>query len=144
MSCAPGQSLLPTIALLIARGVARSKYVGWTDMARAEREPITGVWRRSDPLFLPPVKHVGFVSISGATSSKSGVDMSTPAVHPVATPMLIAAVLMDVERKSKAQALAYLQGSLKRSMAAPVLSHCGCCPYTSRPLSIQSTCKNDS
>jgi len=31
------------------RGVARSKYVGWTDMASAERQPITGVWRRSDP-----------------------------------------------------------------------------------------------
>jgi len=36
-----------------SRGIARSKYVGWTDMASAEREPITGVWRRSDP---PPVK----------------------------------------------------------------------------------------
>jgi len=32
-----------------SRGIARSKYVGWTDMASAEREPITGVWRRSDP-----------------------------------------------------------------------------------------------
>jgi len=62
------------------RGVKQAKYVGWTDMASAEREPITGVWRRSDPP-TPPVKFVGFVSISGATSSKSGVDMST-AVHP--------------------------------------------------------------
>jgi len=35
------------------RGVARSKYVGWTDMASAEREPITGVWRRTDPLPSP-------------------------------------------------------------------------------------------
>jgi len=34
------------------RGVARSNYVGWTDMASAEREPITGVWRRTDPPFL--------------------------------------------------------------------------------------------
>ena len=63
------------------RGVARSKYVGWTNMASAERKPITGVWRRSDPLPLPLQKLVGFVSISGATSSKSGVDMFTP-VHP--------------------------------------------------------------
>ena len=31
--------------------------------------------------------------------------------------------LMDVERISKAQALAYLQGSSKRPLAAPVLSH---------------------
>jgi len=38
------------------RGVARSKYVGWTDMVSAEREPITGVWGQSDPLPLPPVK----------------------------------------------------------------------------------------
>ena len=68
------------------QGVARSKYVGWTDMASAEREPLTGVWRRSDSPTHPPVKKlVGFVSIPGATSSKSGVDMSTP-VHPVATP----------------------------------------------------------
>ena len=36
----------------------------------------------------------------------------------------------------EAQALAYLQGSSERSMAAPVLSHCGCCPYTPRSLSI--------
>jgi len=42
-------------------------------MASAEREPITGVWRRT----LPLQKLVGFVSISAATSSKSGVDMST-------------------------------------------------------------------
>jgi len=34
----------------------------------------------------PCKKPVGFVSISGATSSKSGVDMSIP-VHPVATPL---------------------------------------------------------
>jgi len=60
----------------------------WTDMASAEREPITGVWRRSDsPPPHPCKKIVGFVSISGATSSKSVVDMSTP-VHPVATPLL--------------------------------------------------------
>ena len=53
-----------------------SKYVGRTDMGSAEREPITGVWRRSDPLPTPPpVKVIGFVSISGATCSKSGVDM---------------------------------------------------------------------
>ena len=32
-----------------SHGVARSKYVGWADMANAERQPITGVWRRSDP-----------------------------------------------------------------------------------------------
>jgi len=49
-------------SMLLGRVVARSKYVGWTDMAR--------------------------VSISGATSSKSGVDMSTP-VHPMATPLLL-------------------------------------------------------
>ena len=36
----------------------------------------------------PPVQLVGFVSISEATSSKSGVDMSTP-VHPVATPLSV-------------------------------------------------------
>jgi len=49
-----------------------------------ERETITGVWRRSDPPTPPPVKVVGFVSISGATSSKSGVDMSTAhnSLHP--------------------------------------------------------------
>jgi len=35
------------------RGVARSNYVGWTDMASAEREPITGVWRRTDPPSYP-------------------------------------------------------------------------------------------
>jgi len=33
-----GRMLLGTVS----RGVARSKYVGWTDMASAEREPITG------------------------------------------------------------------------------------------------------
>jgi len=33
----------------MTRGVARSKYVGWTDMASAEREPITGGWRWTDP-----------------------------------------------------------------------------------------------
>ena len=33
----------------VCRGVARSKYVEWTDMASAEREPLTGGWRRSDP-----------------------------------------------------------------------------------------------
>jgi len=38
------------------RGVARSKYVGWTNMASAERELITGVWRRSDPPTSPPAK----------------------------------------------------------------------------------------
>ena len=38
---------------LSVRGVARSKYVGWTDMASAERESISGVWGRSDPLPLP-------------------------------------------------------------------------------------------
>ena len=31
----------------VGRGVARSKYVGWTDMASAEHEPTRGVWRRS-------------------------------------------------------------------------------------------------
>ena len=31
----------------VDRGVARSKNVGWTHMASAKREPITGVWRRS-------------------------------------------------------------------------------------------------
>ena len=46
-------------------------------MASAEREPITGVWRRS-PHRGPGAEIVGLVSISGATSSKSGVDMSTP------------------------------------------------------------------
>ena len=70
------------------RGVARSKYVGWTDMASAERELITGVWGGATSLPLPLQKLVEFVSISGATSSKSGVDMSTP-VHPVATPLHI-------------------------------------------------------
>ena len=59
-----------------ARAVARSKYLGWTHMASAEREPITGVWRRS-PHRGPWAEIVGLVSISGATSSKSGVDMST-------------------------------------------------------------------
>ena len=37
------------LKLVRIRGVARSKYVGWTDMASAERQPITGVWRRTDP-----------------------------------------------------------------------------------------------
>ena len=36
-------------------GVAMSKYVGWRDMASAEPEPITGVWRRSDPLLSLPL-----------------------------------------------------------------------------------------
>jgi len=40
------------------RGVARSKYVGWTEMASAKRQPITRVWRRSPqratPLPPPP------------------------------------------------------------------------------------------
>ena len=37
------------------RGVARSKYVGWTDVASAEHEPITRVWGPSDPhLHHPP------------------------------------------------------------------------------------------
>jgi len=68
------------------------KHVGWTDMASAERMEPTGEsspnLNRTDPppLPLPLYKVVGFVSISGATSSKSGVDMSTP-VHPVATPL---------------------------------------------------------
>ena len=66
------------------RGVARSKYVGWTDMASAEGLEAEPTGPTPPP---PPVKLVGFVSISGATSSKSGVDMSTP-VHPVATPMV--------------------------------------------------------
>ena len=35
-------------------GVARSKYVGWTDMASVEREPITGVWRLIPPAGRPP------------------------------------------------------------------------------------------
>ena len=39
------------------RGVASSKYVGWTDMASAEREPITGVWGRSDPPTPPTCKN---------------------------------------------------------------------------------------
>ena len=39
------------------RGVARSKYVGCTDMASAEREPITGVRRRSRPPICPPCKN---------------------------------------------------------------------------------------
>ena len=38
-----------TVHPITGRGVARSKYVGWTDMASAECEPITGVWRRSNP-----------------------------------------------------------------------------------------------
>jgi len=42
--------------LVNSQGRRQVKYVGWTDMARAEREPITGVWRRSDPPFSPPVK----------------------------------------------------------------------------------------
>ena len=69
---------------------------GQTWRARSEREPITGVCMEAEPtgptpLPLPPEKLVGFVSISGATSSKSGVDMSTP-VHPVATPLVSCAV----------------------------------------------------
>jgi len=49
-------------------------------MASAEREPITGVWRRSDPP--PPVK-TRRICIN-FRSGKNGVDVSTP-VHPVAT-----------------------------------------------------------
>jgi len=45
------------LAYFIATGVARSKYVGWTDMACAEREPITAVWRRSDSPAPPPCKN---------------------------------------------------------------------------------------
>jgi len=45
-------------------------------MASGEREPITGVWTRSDPPY-PPVKTSRILSISGATSSKSGTQ-STP------------------------------------------------------------------
>jgi len=69
------------------RGVARSKYVGgpiWR--ARAYNGGLGADPTGPTPLPLPPVKLVGFVSISRATSSKSGVDMSTP-VHPVATPL---------------------------------------------------------
>jgi len=78
---------------LVCRGVVRSKYVGWTDTESAEREAITGVCMEAEPTgpTPPPEKLVGFVSISGATSSKSGVDMSTP-VHPVATPLVSCAV----------------------------------------------------
>jgi len=43
------------LKLVRIRGVARSKYVGWTDMASAERQPITGVWRRTDPPPNPPL-----------------------------------------------------------------------------------------
>ena len=43
------------------RGIARSKYVGWTDMASTELEPITGVWRRSDPP-TPPLNGKLFTS----------------------------------------------------------------------------------
>ena len=53
-------TLLGSYALLekfVSRGVARSKYVGWTDMASAEREPITGFGGAAIPLLLrPPVK----------------------------------------------------------------------------------------
>ena len=40
------------------RGVARSKYVGWTDVASAEHEPITRVGGRGTPssITLPPVR----------------------------------------------------------------------------------------
>ena len=38
------------------------------------------------PTPLLPSKNTGFASVSGTTSGKSGVDMSTP-VHPVATPL---------------------------------------------------------
>ena len=44
----------------LCRGVARSKYVGWTDVASAERELITAVWKgtdRTDPLTSPACKH---------------------------------------------------------------------------------------
>ena len=43
------------MALCLSSGVARSKYVGWTDMASAELEPITGVWRQSNTSTPPPV-----------------------------------------------------------------------------------------
>jgi len=41
------------------RGVARSKNVGWTHMASAEREPITGVWGR------PPAEFRGRALVRG-------------------------------------------------------------------------------
>jgi len=56
-----------------------------------EAEP-TGPTPPTPPLY----KLVGFVSISGATSGKSGVDMSTP-VHPVATPLWLARWTCDSE-----------------------------------------------
>jgi len=45
-------------------------------------------WPCSTPNpLLPSKKLIGFASISGTTSGKYGVDMSTP-IHPVATPLL--------------------------------------------------------
>jgi len=37
-----------------SQGIARSNYAGWTDMASAEREPITGVWSRDGHGLLGP------------------------------------------------------------------------------------------
>jgi len=45
------------LSSLMCRGVARSKYVWWTDMVSAECEPITGIWRRSDPPYPSPCKN---------------------------------------------------------------------------------------
>ena len=68
--------------ILLNQGRRQVKKCGVdTHGERAEREHITGVWGHSSR-----VKLIGFASISGTTSGKSGVDMSTP-VHPVATPL---------------------------------------------------------
>jgi len=49
--------VLAILVLMGCRGVSRSKNVGWTHMASAEREPIMGVWGRS-PQQGPGAEHL--------------------------------------------------------------------------------------
>jgi len=61
-----------------------------------EREPITGVWRRSDPRHPSRCKNSSdLYQFQERPLAKSGVDMSTP-VHPVVTPLHKCCPVADV------------------------------------------------
>ena len=61
---------------MLNRNVARSKYVGWTLNRHGEcATPAYNGGLEATHLPFPLQKLVGFVSISGATFSKSGVDI---------------------------------------------------------------------
>jgi len=69
---------------MLNRNVARSKYVGWTLDRHGERAaPAYNGGLEATHLSFPLQKLVGFVSISGATFSKSGVLLLLVFHHPL-------------------------------------------------------------